>query len=143
MRSKYAVCALIELARLESAGGTKPVRLAEIAERRDIPVQFLEQVFAALRRALVVNSRRGASGGYTLARPPDQITVLEVVAALDGIPSREECARGQCEHASTCSAAPVWMEAQRATEDVLRETTIGDLLRREDAARCAAPMYHI
>jgi Rrf2 family protein len=143
MKSRYAVRALTELARLEQAQPGKPVRLGEIAERRDMPLQFLEQVFATLRRVGVVRSRRGASGGYALARPAGEITVLDVVAALDGVPSPAECTQGRCDKVDTCGASSVWIEAQRALEEVLTATTIGDLLRREDALRAAAPMYHI
>ena len=143
MKSRYAVRALTELARREEAQPGKPVRLGEIADSRGIPLQFLEQVFAALRRAEVVRSRRGAAGGYALARPAAEITVLEVVAALDGVPSPAECTQGLCERQDSCGAASVWIEAQAALERVLSGTSIGDLLAREDALRERAPMYHI
>ena len=69
MKSRYAVRALTELARCEETEPGKPVPLGDIASEREMPLQFLEQVFAALRRAGIVRSRRGASGGYSLARP--------------------------------------------------------------------------
>jgi len=116
MKSRYAVRALTELARREETAPGKPVRLGDIAGSRDMPLQFLEQVFSALRRGGVVRSRRGAAGGYSLARP----------AAVDG-----------------CGAASVWIEAQQALAKVLGGTTIGDLLAREDALRGRAPMYQI
>jgi Rrf2 family cysteine metabolism transcriptional repressor len=143
MKSRYAVRALTELARREESLPGKPVRLGEIADSRGIPLQFLEQVFAALRRAEVVRSRRGAAGGYALARPAADITVLEVVAALDGVPSPAECTQGLCDRQDSCGAASVWIEAQAALERVLTGTSIGDLLAREDALRERAPMYHI
>ena len=143
MKSRYAVRALTELAHREEAQPGKPVRLGEIADSRAMPLQFLEQVFAALRRAGVVRSRRGAAGGYALARPAAEITVLEVVAALDGVPSPAECTQGLCERMDSCGAASVWIEAQAALERVLSGTSIGDLLAREDALRKRAPMYHI
>lgn len=143
MKSRYAVRALTELARLELSNAGKPVRLGEIAERRDMPLQFLEQVFASLRRADIVRSRRGAAGGYTLARAADDITVLEVVTALDGVPSPAECTRGSCDQIDRCGASSVWVEAQQALEAVLGGTSIGDLLRREDTLCGAPPMYHI
>jgi len=143
MKSRYAVRALTELARREEIAPGKPVRLGDIAESRDIPLQFLEQVFAALRRGGVVRSRRGAAGGYALARPAAEISVLEVVAALDGVPSPAECTQGLCERVDGCGASSVWIEAQQAVEKVLGGTTIGDLLTREDALRGRAPMYHI
>ena len=79
-KSRYAVVAMAELAR----SGERPVPIAQIAERREMPVQFLEQLFSTLRRDGLLVSQRGVKGGYTLARPPEQITVLEVVQALDG-----------------------------------------------------------
>ena len=143
MKSRYAVRALTELARYEETAPGKPVPLGDIASEREMPLQFLEQVFAALRRAGIVRSRRGASGGYSLARPATEITVLDVVAALDGVPSPAECTQGLCERVDGCGASSVWIEAQQAVEKVLGGTTIGDLLTREDALRGRAPMYHI
>src|SRR6059036_667424 len=79
-KSPYALKALAELGRAGDAG---PVPIGELAKRRDIPVQFLEQLFASLRRAGVLRSQRGVKGGYTFARPPEQVTVLDVVEILD------------------------------------------------------------
>jgi len=143
MKSRYAVRALTELARREETQPGKPVRLGDIAESRDMPLQFLEQVFAALRRGGVVRSRRGAAGGYSLAHPAAEISVLEVVASLDGVPSPAECTQGLCERIDGCGASSVWIEAQQALEKVLGGTSIGDLLAREDALRGRAPMYQI
>ena len=80
-KSPYAVRALAELAR---RGGGAPVPIGEIAKARDIPVQFLEGLFATLRRGGVLQSQRGVKGGYTFARPPTDVTVLEVVELLEG-----------------------------------------------------------
>src|SRR5215210_6799966 len=85
-KSPYALRALAELAR---TGGSGPVPIGELARRRDIPVQFLEQLFAVLRRAGILKSQRGVKGGYSFAREPSQITVLEVVELLDGPLGRE------------------------------------------------------
>ena len=79
-KSRYAVVALAELAR----SGERPVPIAQIAERRGMPVQFLEQLFTTLRRDGLLQSHRGVKGGYTLARPAQEINVLEVVQSLDG-----------------------------------------------------------
>src|SRR5258707_2777472 len=79
-KSPYALQALTELARC----GEGPVPIGELARKRGIPVQFLEQLFATLRRAGLLRSQRGVKGGYTFARPSTEITVLEVVELLDG-----------------------------------------------------------
>src|SRR3984893_1801025 len=76
-----AVSALVEL---HLHGDSGPVPIAELARRREIPVQFLEQLFASLRRAGILRSQRGVKGGYSFARPATEITVLEVVELLDG-----------------------------------------------------------
>ncbi|HXR13561.1 MAG TPA: Rrf2 family transcriptional regulator, partial [Solirubrobacteraceae bacterium] len=80
-KSPYAIAALAELGR---SGDRGPVPIGELARRREIPVQFLEQLFAALRRAGMLRSFRGVKGGYSFARPPETISVLEVVELLDG-----------------------------------------------------------
>ena len=126
-KSRYAVVALAELSRT----GSEPVPIAQVAERRQIPVQFLEQLFSTLRRAGILVSHRGAKGGYTLARPADQITVLEVVQALDGVVGQE----GK-------EAGGIWEEGVEALRATFRSATIADIARRE-AESAGAGMYHI
>jgi Rrf2 family protein len=127
-KSPYAVRALAELAR---SGGAGPVPIGEIARRRDIPVQFLEGLFATLRRAGVLSSQRGVKGGYSFARPADELTVLEVVEALEG--SLEADARRQGE---------IWAEAVEALRERLRAVTIAEVSQRE-ARAAGAQMYYI
>ncbi len=80
-KSPYAIRALVELHRI---GDDDPVPIGELAKRGEIPAQFLEQLFATLRRAGLLKSQRGVKGGYSFAKPSSQITVLEVVEQLDG-----------------------------------------------------------
>jgi Rrf2 family protein len=127
-KSPYAVRALSELARV---GGAGPVPIGEIARRRDIPVQFLEGMFATLRRAGILQSQRGVKGGYSFARPPQEITVLDVVEALEGTLETE--AAGQDE---------IWTEAIGALRERLRATTIAEISERE-ARSAGAQMYYI
>ena len=124
-KSPYALQALTELAR---AGGDDPVPLGELARRRDIPVQFLEQLFAVLRRAGILRSQRGVKGGYSFARPPAEITVLEIVDLLDGPLGAE--------------ASGVFEDAAKSARDVLASTTVADVVERE-AREAGAAMYHI
>lgn len=124
-KSPYALRALTELAR---AGGGAPVPIGELARRRDIPVQFLEGLFAALRRAGVLQSQRGVKGGYSFARPPEEITVLEVVEVLEG-----ELA---------ADADGIWADAAEAVRGVLGGVTIADMAQRE-ARAAGAQMYYI
>jgi Rrf2 family transcriptional regulator, cysteine metabolism repressor len=127
-KSPYAVRALSELARL---GGAGPVPIGEIARRRDIPVQFLEGMFATLRRAGILQSQRGAKGGYLFARPPREVTVLDVVEALEGALDHE--LGGQ---------DAIWTEAVEAMRERLRATTIAEIAERE-AREAGAQMYYI
>ncbi len=126
-KSRYAVVALAELAR----SGDRPVPIKELAERREIPEQFLEQLFSTLRRAGFLASHRGSKGGYTLARPADEITVLEVVQALDGKVGQE-----------ADEAGGIWAEGVAALRAVFGETTIADIESRE-SEEAAARMYFI
>ncbi len=127
-KAPYAVRALAELAR---RGGNAPVPIGEIARVRDIPVQFLEGLFATLRRAGVLQSQRGVKGGYTFARPPGEITVLEIVELLEGALGTD-----------APDAGSVWEEAVDAVKAVLAGTTIADVAERE-AQTAGANMYFI
>ncbi|MEX2197060.1 MAG: Rrf2 family transcriptional regulator [Thermoleophilaceae bacterium] len=127
-KSPYALRALTELAR---TGGAAPVPIGELARRRDIPVQFLEGLFATLRRAGVLQSQRGVKGGYSFARPPAEVTVLEIVELLEGELGAE-----------ASSAGPVWGEAVEAVRGVLGGVTIADIAQRE-AREAGAQMYYI
>ena len=127
-KSPYAVRALAELAR---RGGTSPVPIGDIARSRDIPAQFLEGLFATLRRAGILQSQRGVKGGYLFAREPDEVTVLEVVELLEG------------ELGSEALAGEVWGEAVGALRAVLGRTTIADVAEREAQEAAGTPMYYI
>ena len=105
--------------------------IAQVAERRAMPVQFLEQLFTTLRRGGLLQSQRGVKGGYTLARPAEDITVLEVVQALDGRVGEEGA-----------EAGGIWAEGVEALRAVFRSTTIADIARRE-AEEAGSRMYHI
>ena len=124
-KSPYALRALTELARCGDAG---PVPIGELARRRDIPVQFLEQLFAVLRRAGILRSQRGVKGGYAFAREPSDVTVLEVVELLDGPLGRD--------------ATGIFADAAGAARDVLAATTIADVVERENRD-AGATMYYI
>ncbi|HEX8647240.1 MAG TPA: Rrf2 family transcriptional regulator [Thermoleophilaceae bacterium] len=127
-KSPYAVRALSELARV---GGAGPVPIGEIARRRDIPVQFLEGMFATLRRAGILQSQRGVKGGYSFARPPREVTVLDVVEALEGALDQE-----------LVGADEVFAEAVAALRERLRSSTIAEIAERE-ARAAGAQMYYI
>ena len=109
-KSRYALLALVELD-LRTRCSRQPVRLTDLAHQREIPEQFLEQLFAALRRAGLVTGHRGVGGGFTFARRPDQLTVLDVVHALDGASELDVCTPGDCDVEERAGAGAVWLAA--------------------------------
>jgi Rrf2 family protein len=126
-KSRYAVVAMAELSRSVD----RPVPIATVAERRGMPVQFLEQLFSTLRRDGLLISQRGVKGGFRLARPADEITVLEVVQALDGRIGEE-----------AGEAGGIWADGISALRAVFAEATIADVASREDAEG-GSEMYYI
>jgi Rrf2 family protein len=124
-KSPYALSALVELYR---HGGSDPVPIAELARRRDIPVQFLEHLFATLRRAGILRSTRGVKGGYSFGRPAAEVTVLELVELLDG--------------SLGAGATGVFAEAAQSAGAVLSRETIASVAEQEIRS-AIAPMYHI
>jgi Rrf2 family transcriptional regulator, cysteine metabolism repressor len=124
-KSPYAVLALAELGR---SSGSEPVPIGELARKREVPVQFLEQVFAVLRRAGIISSQRGVKGGYRFAREPSTVTVLEIVELLDGPLGRD--------------AQGAFADAAAAARKVLNDTSIADVIEREKHEQ-GASMYHI
>jgi len=141
-KSRYAVRALVELA-LRTGGDMRPVRVAVLAGERDLPAQFLEQLFGSLRRDGLLSSHRGAGGGFAFARRPESVSVLDVVEALDGPVSVAACTSGHCDLEDSCGPSVVWQEAEAAFEGVLAGTSIADLAERERQQRGGQPMYQI
>ena len=133
-KAEYGIRVLVELA---SRSGDTPVPLAEIAEANMLPLAYLEHLVARLRKAGLVESRRGARGGYLLARPADDITMAEVVAALEGAIAPIECISSTddgslvCarEGESPCPTKLLWTRVQGSIVRTLNEMTLADLVR--------------
>ncbi len=127
-KEQYGLRAMAELASHYGAG---PVPLGEVAQAQDISLYYLEQVVPALREAGLIQSTRGARGGYELGRPPDQITVGEILRALDGdiLPVRcvtDEC-RDPCDRTNDCSARTVWQTVHEQISRTLDGMHLSDL----------------
>lgn len=143
MRSRYGVRGLIGLAQLSILAAGAPVRVAEVAAARGIPEQFLERLFLSLKRAGLLRSYRGVQGGYGFARPPEEVTVLDVVEVLDGRIAIADCTTGECERFEGCGPATVWTGLAELANDHLRATTIADLVETERTVIAATPTYEI
>ncbi|GAB4287365.1 MAG: Rrf2 family transcriptional regulator [Coriobacteriia bacterium] len=134
-RSEYGVLALIELAARQDG---EPVSARELAEARGIPLPFLEQLLVALRKAGIVSSTRGARGGFALARPAEEITVLDAVEALEGPVEASVCdTSADCPHENRCAAAGVWRELTSALSGVLSGYDLQRLAERQRALDAA------
>lgn len=131
LRTEYGLRALMELA---ARWGEGPIPAREIAESWDIPPRFLEHQLAALHKAGIVSSHRGAGGGCTLARAPDEIRISEVIEVLEGpiaamfcLDPHEEITCPQSHH---CGLQVLWVRVENAVRDVFEQTTLADLVAR-------------
>jgi Rrf2 family protein len=134
-KAEYGVRVMVELAR---RGGDQPVPLAEIADHEGLPLAYLEHVVARLRRAALVESRRGARGGYLLARDADQITMAEIVEALEGTIAPIECISStpgggvvcarETDPEHVCTTKVLWTRVRSSIIRTLTETTLADLI---------------
>jgi Rrf2 family protein len=142
-RGEYGLKAVIALAKSWSLRTALPIK--DIAAHEQIPSKFLEQILLTLKNAGVLQSKVGASGGYYLARPPDAITLGQIVRILDGplapirCVSRTAYERCVCFDENTCGLRLVMLDVRNAIADILDHTTLADVIARERAAQAAAP----
>ncbi len=137
-KAEYGVRVMVELARRAGREGGDPVPLAEIASHDGLPLAYLEHLVARLRKAGLVDSRRGSRGGYMLARPSSEITMAEVVEALEGSIAPIECISEAADGSIVCSRESdanhvcptklLWTRVRFSIVRTLRETTLADLV---------------
>jgi Rrf2 family protein len=146
LQVQYAICGSFDLA---YNGAGQPVQIRVISERQAIPARYLEQIFQRLRRAGLVHSKRGPGGGYTLARPPEEISLKEIVEALEG-PLSENLEMPLPDDSSEAAFRPsfVWGAVATRLADALSEMNLDALCK--EAVRASlrrahpdAPMYFI
>jgi len=138
--AEYGVRLMVELGRQE---GDQPTSLKAIAEAEELPLSYLEHVVARLRKTGLVQASRGAHGGYWLTRPANEITMDEVVLALEGTIAPMECfvnfnpERVACSHEAdagrACSTKLLWMRVQGGVIKALQGTTLADLVEFSEA----------
>ena len=131
-RSRYGTRMLLDMAQHYNQG---PVQLGDIAKRQNVSLKYLEQIIIPLKKAGYVESVRGPKGGHLLAKPPEQITVGEIVALLEEGPNLMECTEHAelCKRSHNCPTRMIWQEAAQAMFDRLKAITLADLIER---ARC-------
>jgi Rrf2 family protein len=128
-QADYALRAMVYLAQIEP---NLRSATSQIAEEQHIPPSFLAKIISQLSIAGLIHTSRGARGGVSLARPPEAISVLEVVEAIDGPLMLNECSNGtnNCAFGETCPLRPLWCETQADMVDRLRKTTFASVLER-------------
>lgn len=134
-RAEYGVRLMVELGRQQ---GDEPVSLSAVAEGERLPLSYLEHLVAKLRKAGLVESQRGARGGYRLGRPAEEIEMLEVVQALEGTITPMECfhptpeGKVSCSHEGdddhACATKLLWTRVQGGVTKALAGTTLADLV---------------
>ncbi len=131
-KGEYAAKAVLYL----SLKYPEVVTIHEVAKRHSIPVKYLEHILLALKKAGLLESRRGMRGGYTLARPPEKISVGEVLRVVDGKFSQSSCIEvdlrnpNGCPERDSCGLRQVWQDVQGAVEKILFETSFDEVRRR-------------
>jgi Rrf2 family protein len=138
----YAVRAMIHLACLPEGG--QALR-DEIASAEKIPSSFMAKILRCLVRGRLLNSARGVNGGFSLARPPEEITLLEIIEAVEGPISLTGCSSDpcECEQASECPAGPVWFAVQQNMKTILGGTSLENLVSmpRRNGRIVGVPMF--
>lgn len=145
-RGRYGLRAMVDLAMQANHG---PLALRVIAERQGLSDSYLEQVFNSLRKAGLVSAVRGAQGGYELSRPADQITVGQVLRALEGSLAPVHCVdedspkNPACSREKACITRSFWKELRDVINNFLGQTTLQNLVDRAQAELPEEPMYFI
>ncbi|ROU01548.1 Fe-S cluster assembly transcriptional regulator IscR [Marinobacter sp. R17] len=129
-KGRYAVTAMLDLA-LHAEDG--PVTLADISQRQDISLSYLEQLFAKLRRHKLVVSVRGPGGGYQLGRPYDTVFISEVVDAVNESLDTTRCQnKGDCQNGEKCLTHHLWSDLSDQIHAFLSEISLADLMRKRE-----------
>lgn len=142
-RGQYGIRAMLELA---IRYPKRPVLLKDIASCQEIPTSYLENLMVNLRTAGLVGTMRGMHGGYYLARPPAEVRLSQIIAALEGSVAPVECVDypSYCHRAESCVARDIWREVKQAIESVLESITLEELAHRhEEKKRSISSSYHI
>ena len=131
-RSRYGTRMMLDLAKHYENG---PVRIADIAEREDISVKYLEQLIIPLKKANFIKSVRGPKGGHMLADNPGEITIGEIVRVLEGGIALSDCVKnpGVCKRTDRCLARGAWEEATKAMYDKLNSITLSKMINRGES----------
>lgn len=139
-KGRFAVTAMIDLAQRQGRG---PVTLAGISERQKISLSYLEQLFGKLRRHKIVGSVRGPGGGYTLARPMSEVTVADIITAVDEPLDATQCGgRENCADEHRCMTHDLWTNLNKRMHEYLASVSLQDLVTQSKAKQANVPTLH-
>lgn len=134
-RGRYAVTAMLDVALHQDCA---PVSLAEVAARQDISIAYLEQLFAGLKRNLLVKSVRGPRGGYRLARAVGDISVADIIASVDEPIDATRCGGiGDCQDGEQCLTHDLWVDLSQQIASFLAAISLDDILQRRQTQNVA------
>ena len=140
-KGRYAVTEMLDLALHGSEG---PVALAEISERQELSLSYLEQLFAKLRKNKLVKSTRGPGGGYRVARPLSQVAVAEIIFAVDESVDATNCSGKQnCLSHGRCLTHDLWESLSQQIEEFLRSVSLQDLIDRHSERAGSSPFEQV
>lgn len=132
-KARYAVAAMTDLAYVSSDADVRPVSLKDIAQRQELPLSYMEQIFLKLRKANLVHSHRGAQGGYTLTRGLSDVRISDIIYAVDGPIHTTRCAHGTetgcMTNGQRCATHHLWEGLGQTIHDYLRKTTLFDVVQ--------------
>ncbi len=133
-KGRYALKAVFEIAISDS---TAPLPLSVISERTDLSELYLEQIFSVLKKKGIVKSLRGSQGGYFLTKEPKDISVGEIIKALEGELSPSKCVEddGYCNMLDRCPTYMIWDNIKKAIDDVVDNTTVADMIEEYNKKR--------
>lgn len=129
-RGRYGLKAMFQLALYHGEG---PITLKQIAEEQNLSESYLEQLFSTLRKDGLLNSVRGAQGGYLLSKEPNKITVGNILRSLEGDLSPSDCVTGdECENEYNCVTKTVWERIKNSIDEVVDSITLQDMIEDEN-----------
>ncbi len=131
-KGRYAVTAMLDLS---LNYGVRPITLADISDRQGISLSYLEQLFANLRKQGLVSSSRGPGGGYRLSRAAEEVTVFEVISAVDEKVDTTRCeGKGNCSNGEQCLSHEIWHSLSEQIKLYLDSITLGDVVKNHQMA---------
>jgi Rrf2 family protein len=140
-RLEYALVALLEIAKYQAQG--KPLKVNEIAASQSLPERYLDQIFTSLKRQGIISSQRGMKGGYLLAKELWQITLLDVVMAIEGGGNQKKVDPAISNTVEKTVIVQTFDEIKESVDEILKNYTLQDLVKILEIQRQSSPMYYI